>query len=302
MQYRATQKAETSKSKVDLVREICSYVRENLTSKVTLASIAGHFGVSPFHVQRVFVDVMGISPRKYIEECRVGVLKLRLARGEPVLNALRNTGYSSQSWLYENSRARLGMTPATYKAGGERVQIMYSTGDCPVGRLLVAATKHGICSVNVGTDDGALIEALQDEYPSARIVRTAKAERFLEGVNDHLRGQRVKLPLDVRGTDFQLMVWSALQRIPLGETRSYSEVASMIGEPRAVRAVANACASNPVPLIVPCHRVIRKDGGLGGYGLGLPRKKTLLARERSLVAKDNGTRPMDGRHRTAPDV
>ncbi len=301
MQPRAEQKSETS-AKVDLVREICSYLRENLASKVTLASIGEHFGVSPFYVQRVFVDVMGISPRKYVEECRVGVLKLRLARGEPVLNALRRTGYASQSWLYENSRARLGMTPATYKAGGGRTRIMYSTGDCPIGRLLVAATNHGICSVNVGSDDRALVGALREEYPSARIVRTEKAKRLLEGVNDHLRGQRVRLPLDVRGTDFQLMVWSALRRIPLGETRSYSEVASMIGEPRATRAVANACAANPVPLIVPCHRVIRKDGGLGGYGLGLPRKRALLARERSLAEKDGGASPRESRRRTAPDV
>jgi AraC family transcriptional regulator of adaptative response/methylated-DNA-[protein]-cysteine methyltransferase len=177
------------------------------------------------------------------------------------------------------------MTPATYRNGAPGTLVAYATGDSPLGRLLVAATVHGVCSVNVGANDDELVGALKREYPKGRIIRTDDAELLLEGVRKHLHGQRVKLPLDIRGTDFQLRVWSALQRIPLGETRSYSEVAEMIGEPKAVRAVANACASNPVPLIVPCHRVIRKDGSLGGYGLGLPRKRTLLANERVLATK-----------------
>lgn len=271
--------------RLELVREVCNYIKTNPTSRITLASLGKHFGVSPYHLQRVFADVMGISPRKYLEECRLSVLKMRLARGEPVLGALRGTGYSSQSWLYKDSRTRLGMTPATYRNGGNGTLVTYATGDCPLGRLLVAATAHGVCSVNVGVNDDELVRALQREYPRGRIVRTDDAGLFLEGVRRHLRGQRVKLPLDIRGTDFQLKVWTALQHIPLGETRSYSEVAEMIGEPRAVRAVANACASNPVPLIVPCHRVIRKDGSLGGYGLGLPRKRALLSNEQALAAK-----------------
>ena len=271
--------------RIDLVKEVCEYIKQNLTSKITLASLGKQFGVSPYHLQRTFVDVMGISPRKYLEECRLSILKLRLARGEPVLHALRGTGYSSQSWLYEDSRTRLGMTPATYRNGGSGAVIMYSTGECSLGRLLVAATKHGICSVNVGTIERELVDALQREYPNAQIVRTPESKRLLEGVKRHLRGQEVKLPLDIRGTDFQLKVWAALQRIPAGETRTYSEVAAMIGEPKAIRAVANACASNPIPLIVPCHRVIRKDGSLGGYGLGLPRKIILLKSEGALAAK-----------------
>jgi AraC family transcriptional regulator of adaptative response/methylated-DNA-[protein]-cysteine methyltransferase len=274
---------EDKASKEELVKRICDYVRQNLDSKITLTSLGNRFAISPYRLQRIFVEIMGISPRKYLEESRVGVLKLRLAKGEPVLNALRRTGYSSQSWLYENSRARLGMTPATYKEGGSGMLIVYATGDSPVGRMLVAATEHGICTVNVGEDDEKLVAALRREYPRALLARDTKAEVYLDGVNKHLEGQEAKLPLDLRGTDFQLRVWTALQRIPLGETRSYSEVAEIVGEPRAVRAVANACASNPVPLIIPCHRVIRKDGSLGGYGLGLPRKKLLLAKERSLA-------------------
>lgn len=267
------------------MKEICDYIKQNLTSKITLDSLGKHFGVSQYHLQRTFVDVMGVSPRKYLEECRLSILKLRLARGERVLHALRGTGYSSQSWLYEDSRTRLGMTPATYRNGGLGAVVMYSTGESPLGQLLVAATEHGICSVNVGTSERELVGALQREYPNAQIVKTNQARRLLEGVKRHLRGQEVKLPLDIRGTDFQLRVWAALQRIPAGETRTYSEVAEMIGQPTAIRAVANACASNPIPLIVPCHRVIRKDGSLGGYGLGLPRKIMLLTSEGALAAR-----------------
>jgi AraC family transcriptional regulator of adaptative response/methylated-DNA-[protein]-cysteine methyltransferase len=282
-----TVEGDTISRRLELVKEVCNYIKGNPTSRITLASLGKRFGVSPYHLQRVFVDVMGISPRKYLEECRVSVLKLRLARGEPVLGALRGTGYSSQSWLYENSRVRLGMTPATYRKGGSGALIKYATGNCPIGRLLVAATNHGICSVNVGTNDDELVKALQREYPNGRIVKTddARPRSLLNGVRKRLDGQRVKLPLDIRGTDFQLKVWTTLQHIPLGETRSYSEVAEMIGEPRAVRAVANACASNPVPLIVPCHRVIGKDGSLRGFGLGIPRQRALLFSERALAEK-----------------
>jgi AraC family transcriptional regulator, regulatory protein of adaptative response / methylated-DNA-[protein]-cysteine methyltransferase len=275
--------ADRAPRRIGLVKDVCNYIQENSTSKITLSDLGTKFGVSPYHLQRVFVDVMGISPRRYLEECRVGLLKLRLAKGEPVLGALRGTGYSSQSWLYKDSRVKLGMTPADYRSGGSGMVVMYAIGDSRLGRLLVAATGHGICSVNLGKNDAELVAALGREYPKAKIVRSARATRYLDGVNAHLRGQEVKLPLDIRGTEFQLKVWTALQRIPLGSTRSYSEVAEMIGEPKAVRAVANACGSNPVPLIIPCHRVIRKDGGLGGYGLGIPKKRALLTEERSLA-------------------
>jgi AraC family transcriptional regulator of adaptative response/methylated-DNA-[protein]-cysteine methyltransferase len=274
---------ERSPRHLGLVKDVCTYIQTNSTSKFTLVDLGRRFGVSPYHLQRIFVDVMGISPRKYLEECRLSLLKVRLAKGESVVGALRGTGYSSHSWLYKDSTVKLGMTPADYKAGGSGTLVMYAIGDSTMGRLLVAATVHGVCSVDVGDDDEELVGALRKEYPKAKIVKSPKATRFLRGVNAHLRGQEVKLPLDVRGTDFQLKVWTALQRIPIGSTRSYSEVAEMIGEPTAIRAVANACGSNPVPLIIPCHRVIRKDGSLGGYGLGLPRKRALLAKERSLT-------------------
>ena len=271
------------------MKDICDYIRSNSTSKITLNSLGKRFGLSPFHLQRTFMAVMGMSPRKYLEECRLSDLRARLAKGDPVITALRGTGYSSQSWLYEDSRARLGMTPATYRNGGVGTMITYATGDSSLGRMLVASTEHGICSVKVGRNDEELIRALHSEFPKAQMATGKKAGRFLDALKDHLNGQEVRLPVDVKGTEFQLKVWSALRYIPLGETRTYSDVAEMIGEPKAVRAVANACASNPVPLIIPCHRVIRKDGSLGGYGLGIGRKKALLSAERMLAsaAKNN---------------
>lgn len=267
------------KKRAELIKSVCDYIRDNSQSRITLTSLGERFGLSPFHLQRTFASVMGMSPREYLAECRLGDLKSRLAKGEPVLNALRGSGYSSQSWLYEDSRRRLGMTPATYRRGGAGVTISYATGGSSLGRLLVGATDHGICSVKAGNDERELVKSLRTEFPKARILKTTRAERYLNSLRDHLGGQEVKLPLDIRGTDFQLRVWTALRSIPRGETRHYSEVAEMVGEPRAVRAVANACASNPVPLIIPCHRVIRKDGSLGGYGLGISRKRALLSDE-----------------------
>ena len=271
----------------ELVKGVCDYIRSNSASKVTLKDLGEKFGLSPFHIQRVFSEVMGVSPRKYLEECRLSDLRSRLARGEPVVPALRGTGYSSQSWLYEDSRTRLGMTPATYRNGAEGMTITYATGGSPLGRLLVATTEHGVCSVKAGRNDGELVRALRKEFPKAQIARGRKAERYLAALNNHFNGQAVKLPVDLKGTEFQMKVWSALGDIPMGETRSYSDIAETIGEPKAVRAVANACASNPVPLIIPCHRVIRKDGSLGGYGLGIGRKKILLSTEHALSARDN---------------
>ncbi len=265
--------------RTELVKSVCDHLRRDPSAKASLADLGRRFGVSPFHLQRTFMDVMGVSPREYLEKCRVGVLKLRLSRGESVTAAVRGSGYSSHSWLYKDSRAKLGMTPANYKDGGAGREVAYAIGSSKLGRLLVASTNKGVCSVNVGESDKELVSWLRKEYPRARVVRSEKAEPYLLGVLQHLRGQEVKLPLDIRGTEFQLKVWEALTKIPSGTTCSYADVAAAIGEPSAVRAVANACGSNPVPLIIPCHRVIRKDGSLGGYGMGIHRKKALLAQE-----------------------
>lgn len=282
---RALAEAKGATRKAELVKTVCDYIRENSTAKITLRGLGSRFGVSPFHLQRIFTEVMGMSPREYLEEFRLSNLRQQLAKGEPVISALRGTGYSAQSWLYEDSKRRLGMTPATYRRGGEGTTIAFATGRSSLGRLLVATTDHGVCSVKAGRNDDELVRALHAEFPRATIERAPRARRYLDALNDHLSGQEVKFPLDIRGTDFQMRVWTALRSIPLGETRSYREVAEMVGRPRAVRAVANACASNPVPLIIPCHRVIRKDGSLGGYGLGIYRKKALLSSERATAAR-----------------
>ncbi|HEV2138115.1 MAG TPA: methylated-DNA--[protein]-cysteine S-methyltransferase [Nitrososphaerales archaeon] len=282
MHLKEEQRAVNSKG-AELVEAICDYIKENQASRITLSLLGEHFGISPYYLQRIFVKVMGISPRRYLEECRLNVLKGQLSKGEPVLSALRRTGYASQSWLYGDWKLKLGMTPSTYRKGAFGILLMYALGDCPLGRLLVAATNHGICSIKVGRDDEEVVASLRREYPKAQLMKTERVMPFVEDVRQHLQGVKVKLPLDIRGTDFQLRVWTAIQRIPIGETRSYSDVAQTIGRPLAVRAVANACASNPVPLIIPCHRVIRNDGSLGGYGLGLPRKRILLALEGALA-------------------
>lgn len=270
----------TASQRVELVMKVCEHIQNNLAGDLGLSSLGRTFSVSPYHLQRVFKDIVGMSPRRYAEECRINELKVQLGSGRPVTDALRRVGYSSQSWLYGDSTAKLGMTPGVYRKGGVGMRIFYQTGGSPLGRLLVAATEHGICKVHLAESDEELVRALHREYPRAAIAESREASGHFEAVLGYFRGRQGKLPLDLRGTDFQRKVWAALQTIPDGSVYSYSDVATMIGRPRAVRAVANACGSNPVPLIVPCHRVVRKDGDLGGYGLGIWRKKALLAEEK----------------------
>jgi AraC family transcriptional regulator of adaptative response/methylated-DNA-[protein]-cysteine methyltransferase len=274
-------KPRLTSQRVELVSRICAHIQANLTGDLGLAALGKEFSLSPYHLQRVFKEVVGMSPRRYTEECRINRLKVHLGEGHSVTRALRKVGYSSQSWLYGDSTAKLGMTPGVYRRGGVGMRITYQIGNSPLGRLLVAATEHGICMVNLGESDSDLVRALHNEYPKAVISDSADAKGYLDGVLGYFGGQQKKLALDLRGTDFQRKVWTALQTIPDGSVCSYSDVAEMIRMPRAVRAVANACGKNPVPIIVPCHRVVRKDGGLGGYGLGIWRKKALLAEERS---------------------
>ena len=272
----------------ELASEICDFIRTNFSRKLTLATLAAQFSISPYHLQRTFKRAVGVSPRQYLEEYRISKLKTYLSKGRPVVGALYGTGYNSQSWLYRNSTRKLGMTPGTYRRGGMGMRIGYLTDSSPLGRLLVAATEHGICAVSLANSDEELVAALHKEYPKATISKSEDTRRLLRDVLKFFEGQLLSLPLDLRGTDFQRKVWAALQTIPYGSTSSYSDVARMIGEPRAVRAVANACGDNPVPLIIPCHRVIRKDGSLGGYGLGIHRKRQLLAMEsrpRSTIPK-----------------
>jgi len=258
---------------------------ESAPEPLSLKALGLALHSSPFHLQRVFKAATGLSPRQYAAGLRARRFKEELRGGRDVTGALYEAGYGSSSRLYEESTGRLGMSPAAYRAltlGENQMHIQYTLVDCPLGRLLVAATQKGVCAVSLGSQDTDLLERLRAEYPAAEIQPAPSGmNREVRALLDYLAGlqPRLDLPLDVRATAFQLRVWEELRRIPYGETRTYTQVAEAIGQPKAVRAVANACANNPAALVTPCHRVIRSDGSLGGYRWGLERKQALLAAE-----------------------
>jgi AraC family transcriptional regulator of adaptative response/methylated-DNA-[protein]-cysteine methyltransferase len=273
---------------VELVRRACAYIEAHSDEMTTLTTLGSQVGMSPFHLQRVFKQIMGITPRQYIEACRLRRLKARLKEGESVTTALYDAGYSSSSRLYERAPEQLGMTPVAYRRGGPGMKIHYTIVDSPLGRLLVAATEKGICSICLGDDDERLEAALLAEYPAAEIERDGSAlGAWVSELLRHLQGQQphLDLPVDVQATAFQWRVWAELRAIPYGETRSYSEIARRLGDPEKRRAVANACATNPVAIVIPCHRVVRSDGTPGGYRWGAERKERLLAQERESSKK-----------------
>ena len=275
-----------------LVERVCRAIEANPDGPVTLRSLSAAVGASPYHLQRTFKRLMGVTPRQYADARRMEGLKARLRRGEEVTQALYDAGYGSSSRLYERAPSKLGMTPATYRRGGKDMKISYTVVGSPLGRLLVARTERGLCAVSLGDSDARLEARLQREFPRAELHRDRNG--LAEWVNTFLRyldgrQPRLDLPLDVQGTAFQCRVWEELRRIPYGRTRTYGEVAAAIGQPGAARAVGHACATNPVPLVVPCHRVVRGDGGLGGYGLGIERKKKLLEREKALTTEKQST-------------
>ena len=252
-------------------------------SALTLAELSKRVGVSPFHLQRLFKQATGLSPREYQAARRTQQVKARLREGDDVTTALYEAGYSSPSRLYEQSSQQLGMTPGTYRLGGAGTSICFAIVPSPLGRVLVAATARGLCAIRFGEDAQVLERELRDEFHAAEVYRDDRGlAEYVEPILASIRGQKpsIDVPLDIRATAFQRKVWDALRRIPRGETRSYSEVARDIGEPKAIRAVARACASNPVAIAVPCHRVVRSDGQLAGYRWGAQRKKKLLAAER----------------------
>jgi AraC family transcriptional regulator of adaptative response/methylated-DNA-[protein]-cysteine methyltransferase len=265
------------------VQAACDIIRSHPEKRHTLSRLAGRVGASPFHFQRTFTELVGISPRAFAEACRLGRLKAALRKGTKVTPALYDGGYGSSSRLYERAGTAFGMTPATYRRGGLGAKIDFSIAESPLGRLLVAATERGVCRVMIGDDDRALEAELRGEYPQADIrpsdqMLSAPVRALLA----YLRGRspHPDLPLDVRATAFQWRVWRQLRAIPYGETRTYQEVARAIGSPTGARAVARACATNPVALVIPCHRVVRTDGSMGGYRWGIERKEKLLAEEK----------------------
>ena len=266
------------------VKKACDHIRRHPEEKITLDSLSREAGVSAYHLQRTFKRVMGVSPRQYQETCRIECLKGQLREGKPVTKAVYGVGYGSTSWLYRDSHAKLGMTPGAYRRAGEGMSITYRIVDSALGKLIVARTRYGVCYLGLWDDEATLEKALRAEYPSAELTREeGMPDPWTRDVLDYLDGRAAELggiSVDVAGTEFQRRVWRELQAIPRGQTRTYGEVARSMGRPEAVRAVGRACATNPVSLLIPCHRVVGKAGDLRGYHWGLGRKKTLLDAER----------------------
>ena len=280
------QNATTWNPHAELVQRVCDYIERHLESPLTLDTLSKEVSMSPHHLQRVFKRIMGISPRQYTEARRLNSLKAQLKEGQTVTAALYETGYGSSSRLYEQTSVRLGMTPATYRRGGKGMQISYTLVDCPLGRLLIAVTERGLCAVSLGDSDAELVAALLDEYPAAEFHRDeVDLSLWVSSLLGLLNGEQIHLdlPLDLQATAFQWRVWEELRAIPYGSTRSYSEIAKAVGNPKAARAVARACATNRVSIVIPCHRVIREDGSPGGYRWGLEHKQALLTQEQTIA-------------------
>lgn len=276
---RCKPKASAQDPRLESVRRACDFIAADPDRHPTLAAIGEHVGLSPYHLQRTFKKLTGVSPREYAEACRVQRLKTGLRSGRDVTRALYDAGYGSSSRLYESADRVIGMTPGRYRRGGEGLGISYTVTVSSLGRLLVAATERGICAVKLGDRVRELEADLRREYPAASIRRDrGLLEDVVATLVAHMEGREphLDLPVDVRASAFQWSVWRELRRIPYGETRSYAEVAKAIGKPTAVRAVARACATNPVAVVIPCHRVIGSNGKLTGYRWGTQRKQALI--------------------------
>ncbi len=278
---------------IDRIRKTCDYVRANLDTELPLGLLADKAGLSPFHFQRSFKAVMGVTPRQFVEACRLESLKGNLRNPRhTVTDAIYESGFGSGSRVYERVDTRLGMTPATYRSGGKGVRISWVAANSALGRMMIGATDRGLCFVQFGENDEQLKSMLQAEYPAASIepMREPYPEEFhrwMDALAEHMQGQRPRLdlPIDLQATAFQMKVWQYLQQeVAYGSVQSYAEVARGIGQPAASRAVARACASNRVALVIPCHRVIRGSGELGGYRWGLERKRVLIDTERRTSA------------------
>ena len=270
----------------ELIQSTCRYVEANLDEKLTLENLSRQAGLSLFHFQRTFKRILGISPRQYVEARRLEKVKRSLTSGETVTDSLYNAGFTSKSRLYEKTRPQLGVSPGIFRRGGEGLRIDYTIVDSRIGRVLLAATERGACAVCMGASDEAVEAALREDYYAADIHRDdAGMKKWTDALRSYFDGHEIPrdLPLDVQATAFQWKVWKEIQSIPYGQTATYSNIAKSLGAPQATRAVARACATNPVAIVIPCHRVIGKDGSLRGYAWGVKRKKTLLSLEKASI-------------------
>lgn len=287
----------------ELVGRACALVQSAPDGRApSLADLSRLLGVSPFQLHRAFRATLDISPRQYAEALRAGRLKALLRNNHPVVSALYEAGYGSSSRLYERADAELGMTPGAYRRGGQGMHVHYTVVRSALGHLLVAATERGVCSIKLGDAARELEDDLRREYPKAVIERDlGRLSPAVTALLEFVAGQRppAELPLDVQGTAFQRRVWTHLQRIPLGKTSSYGEVARAIGQPGAARAVARACASNHAALVIPCHRVVQGDGAPGGYHWGPKRKERLLDIEQALSVETSTGGAMGRKRRRA---
>ncbi len=281
---RCRPKAIGANRQTEMVKAVCRYIEQHLDEPITLSRLGSEFRQSPFHLQRSFKAVLGISPRAYADSCRINQLKRNLQAGHSVTRAMYDAGYSSSSRLYERTASQLGMTPDSYRRGAIAAPIRYTCTNSPLGRMLIAATEKGICAIQFADSDDELEHGLKHEFPFAvRRRDDAALEDWKQNLLRQIHGQKLNssLPLDIQATAFQRRVWTYLQSIPFGATRSYGQVAKAIGQPTATRAVARACATNRIAVAIPCHRVVRTDGDMGGYRWGVERKKTLLDLEQA---------------------
>jgi AraC family transcriptional regulator, regulatory protein of adaptative response / methylated-DNA-[protein]-cysteine methyltransferase len=283
----------TSDSKVnrspERVGQVCRYVESHSGERLKIDELAALVGTNRFHLQRVFKFTMGVTPKQYLDAVRLKQLKKGLKEAGDVAAAVYGAGYGSSSRVYEKADNRLGMTPNQYRQGGRGVKITHATITSPLGLIMIGATDRGLCFLQFGESRSGLLKMIENEYPEASISAMPKPyhadfQKWVDVLNAYLAGTEthLHLPVDIRATAFQTRVWKYLQSIPYGEVHSYQEVADGIGQPRAVRAVANACSRNRVALVIPCHRVIRSTGELGGYRWGLARKRVLIDKERAV--------------------
>lgn len=271
-----------------LVTSLCRYIEQS-DEIPSLDRLAQHAHMSPHHLHRIFKGITGVTPRAYATAIRSRRVRDALSHNDTITEAIYAAGYNANGRFYEESDRLLGMTPRDYRSGGAQTAIRFAVGACSLGAVLVAASARGICAITLGDDPDALVRDLQDRLPRAELVGDDTGfEQWIASVIGFIETpkQGLNLPLDVQGTAFQQRVWRALQEIPVGTTASYTEIAERIGAPRSVRAVAGACAANTLAVAIPCHRVVRNDGGLSGYRWGVERKRALLEREAETTHRD----------------